>query len=142
MAQAKSGNTVKVHYTGTFEDGTQFDSSQGREPLELTLGSGQVITGFEAAIVGMEPGESKTVNIPPEQAYGPRREEALQEFPRSAVPQHIDLQVGLQLQAQDPNGRPLLLTVASLSEDTVMLDANHPLAGKELTFNLELVEID
>lgn len=141
MTQAKSGDNVKVHYTGSLEDGTRFDSSMNREPLQFTLGEGNVIAGFEQAVIGMSPGETKTVTVPSEQAYGPRHEEAVQEFPRSAVPEHIDLQIGLQLQAQDSTGQPIILTVASMTEDTVTLDANHPLAGKDLIFELELVEV-
>jgi len=141
MTQAKQGDTVKVHYTGTLANGTQFDSSAGREPLEFTLGEGNVIPGFEAAVVGMNTGESKTVTVGSEQAYGPRIEEAVRQFPRSGIPEHIQLEVGLQLQAQDSSGRPLMLTVVELDEETVTLDANHPLAGKDLVFELELVEV-
>lgn len=141
MTQAKSGDNVKVHYTGSLEDGTRFDSSMNREPLQFTLGEGNVIAGFEQAVIGMSPGETKTVTVPSERAYGPRNEEAVQEFPRSAIPAHIDLQIGLQLQAQDSTGQPIILTVASMTEDKVTLDANHPLAGKDLVFELELVEV-
>jgi len=141
MAQAKSGDTVKVHYTGSLNDGAQFDSSIGREPLEVKLGSGAVIPGFDAALQGMEEGESKTVTIPCSDAYGEHRQDAVQEYPRSALPDDLELAVGMQLQGQAPNGQRVLLTVTDLGEDTVMLDANHPLAGKDLIFDLELVEI-
>ena len=141
MTQAKSGDTVRVHYTGSLNDGTQFDSSIGREPLEVKLGSGAVIPGFDAALQGMSVGESKTVTIPSDQAYGERRQEALQEHPRAALPAELDLQVGMQLQGQTQDGQRLLLTIAEISEETVLLDANHPLAGEDLTFDLELVEI-
>lgn len=139
--QAKTGDTVKVHYTGKLEDGTQFDSSADREPLEFTLGEGRIIPGFEEAVAGMNPGDTKTVTIPSNQAYGPRREEAVQEVPRSMIPQDIDLQVGMQLQANSPGGQPIILTVSEIAEETVILDANHPLAGKDLVFELELVEV-
>lgn len=141
MTQAKMGDTVKVHYTGTLEDGTQFDSSAGREPLSFTLGQGQVIPGFEEAIVGMSVGDNKTVTIPADEAYGPYQEEAVKELPRSAIPDHIELAEGLQLQASGPDGQVVLLTVIELNDDTVLLDANHPLAGEDLTFQLELVTV-
>jgi len=141
MKQAKSGDTVKVHYTGTLSDGSQFDSSVGREPLEVTLGSGQVIPGFEGALEGMNEGDSKTVTIPADDAYGPRVDAAVQTIPRSAVPDHIDLQVGQKLQAMAEGGQPVMVTVVELTDDTVSLDANHPLAGEDLTFKLELVEV-
>lgn len=141
MAQAKSGDTVKVHYTGTLQDGTPFDSSAGRTPLEFTLGEGNVIPGFDEAVVGMSPGDTKTVTVASDQAYGPRQENAVQEFPRSMVPETIELETGMRLQAADPTGQPLMLTVVAISDETVTLDANHPLAGEDLTFELELVEI-
>jgi peptidylprolyl isomerase len=141
MAQAKSGDTVKVHYTGSLNDGSQFDSSIGRDPLEVKLGSGAVIPGFDTALQGMEEGESKTVTIPSAEAYGEHQQEAIQEFPRSALPEDLELTIGTQLQGQAPNGQRVLMTVSALTEENVMLDANHPLAGKDLTFDLELVEI-
>jgi peptidylprolyl isomerase len=141
MTQAKKGDTVKVHYTGRLPDGTRFDSSEGRDPLELTLGSGDVIPGFDAAVAGMRAGESKTVTIASDQAYGPRHDDAVRDFPRTVVPEHIELNVGMQLQANDPSGQPVALTVVGLSEEMVTLDANHPLAGEDLVFDLELVEI-
>lgn len=141
MNQAKPGDKVKVHYTGTLEDGTRFDSSEGREPLEFTVGEGNVIPGVDEAVVGMSPGDQKTVTVPPQQAYGPRREDAVRDFPRSSIPEHIDLREGLQLQAQTPDGQPIVLTVIAVKDDSVTLDANHPLAGKDLVFDLEMVEI-
>ncbi|MEZ5594514.1 MAG: peptidylprolyl isomerase [Gammaproteobacteria bacterium] len=141
MTQAKSGDTVRVHYTGTLNNGSQFDSSIGREPLEVKLGSGAVIPGFDAALQGMQVGESKTVTIPAEQAYGEQRPEALQEYPRSALPEDLEIEVGMQLQGQMPNGQSVMLVVANVSDEMVLLDANHPLAGQDLTFDLELVEI-
>lgn len=140
MAQAASGDTVRVHYTGRLDDGTVFDSSQGRDPFEFTLGAGQVIPGFDAAVTGMEEGDSTTVKIEPENAYGDRHEEMVQQVTRSDIPEEIDLTVGMQLQASGPGGE-MVVTVVELSEESVTLDANHPLAGKALTFELELVEI-
>ncbi len=141
MAQAKSGDTVRVHYTGTLENGSQFDSSVGRDPLEFTLGSGGIIAGFENAVLGMGPGENKTVNLPPEEAYGPHNAELVQKVDRQMIPEAIDLQTGLQLQAQGPDGEPVVLIVREFDDDFVILDANHPLAGETLIFELELVEI-
>ncbi len=143
MSEAKQGDTVKVHYTGRLDDGSEFDSSLERQPLEFVIGQGQIIPGFEQAVVGMSQGDTKTVEIAPEQAYGPRHDEAIQEIPKSALPETIQesLQVGMQLQANDPNGRPLMLTVTDIAEENITVDANHPLAGQALIFDLELVEI-
>ena len=141
MAQAKSGDTVRIHYTGTLSDGSVFDSSEGRDPLEFTVGSGQVIPGFDKAVDGMQVGEQKTVEIACADAYGEAHPDARQDVPRDQFPPNIDLQEGLQLQMTMPSGQAVPVTVAALSEDTVTLDANHPLAGKDLTFKLELVEI-
>ena len=138
---ARSGDTVRVHYTGSLNDGSQFDSSIGREPLEIQLGSGAVIPGFDAALQGMQEGESKTVIIPSDQAYGEHRPEAMQEHPRSALPDNIELEIGMQFQGQAPNGQRVMLILAAIDDETVTLDANHPLAGQDLTFDLELVEI-
>ena len=140
MGQARTGDTVRIHYTGRLEGGEVFDSSRGRDPFEFTLGEGQVIPGFDDAVTGMAPGDEKTVVIPSERAYGPRREEMLGEVPRAQFPPDIDPQVGQQLQMQQ-GGQSFLVTVAEVSEEAVRLDANHPLAGKALTFDLELVEI-
>lgn len=139
--EAKSGDTVKVHYTGTLADGTQFDSSRGQEPLEFKLGQGQMISGFEEAVVGMSPGENKTVVIASEDAYGERNEAMVQQVPRSAIPPEIELVPGMLLQAQGPDGESIRFTVADFNDEEVKVDGNHPLAGRDLTFNLELVEI-
>lgn len=139
--QATPGDTVLFHYTGSLTDGTVFDSSAGREPLRVTLGSGQVIQGVDQALVGMSPGEHKTVTIASDQAYGPRRPELLHEVDRAAIPPEVDLEIGRQLEGRDTSGQRLRLTVVDVADDTVTLDANHPLAGQDLRFELELVEI-
>ncbi len=141
MTDAKSGDTVRIHYTGTLEDGSTFDSSEGRDPLEFTLGSGMVIPGFDKAVTGMAVGDSKTVNIQPEDAYGPHNPDGRQPFPRANIPPDVPLEIGTQLQMQTPEGRAVQVVVADVTDDTVILDANHPLAGKALTFAIELVEI-
>ncbi|MBK5930801.1 FKBP-type peptidyl-prolyl cis-trans isomerase [Halochromatium salexigens] len=141
MSEAKSGDTVKVHYTGTLSDGTEFDSSRGQEPLEFTLGQGQMISGFEDAVLGMALGENKTVTLASEEAYGERNEAMVQEVPRSAIPPEIELTEGMLLQAQGPDGETLRFTVADFNEEAVTVDGNHPLAGRDLTFQLELVQI-
>lgn len=141
MAQAQSGDIVRVHYRGTLADGTEFDSSHGREPLEFQVGSGQVIPGFERQVEGMAVGEVAVVTIPASEAYGPRDERQIQEIPRSALPADLILEVGTGLTATTREGREIPLTVIGLTDDTVTVDGNHPLAGRDLTFELELVEI-
>ena len=141
MSQAKSGDTVKVHYTGILEDGTEFDSSSGREPLEFTIGAGNIIPGFEQAVTGMEQGDSKRVVIPAGEAYGDRQDELVQTLPRQDIPDHITLEEGVVLEAESPNGQRMRLTVVDMDDQSVTLDANHPLAGKDLTFDLELVDV-
>lgn len=141
MAQAKRGDTVRINYTGRFTDGTTFDSSDGREPLQFILGAGQVITGLDSHLEGMEVGSKDTVTIPADAAYGPRREEAVQTVERSTLPQDLDISIGSQLQARTPEGRVIPLTVVAADDSVVKLDANHPLAGKDLVFDVELVEI-
>lgn len=141
MTQAKAGDTVAIHYTGTLADGSQFDSSEGRDPLRFTLGSGQIIAGLEAAITGMSQGEKKSVTIAAAEAYGDHRPEAVQAVPRAQIPAEIPLEVGGGLQVQTPDGQTIPVTVASVTDEEVTLDANHPLAGKDLTFAVELVEI-
>ena len=142
MAQAQTGDTVKLHYTGTLADGTVFDSSEGRDPLEFTLGANQVIPGFEKAVAGMNPGDTRTVNIPAAEAYGPRRDDMMIEVPPSEFPEHIHPKVGDQLQIRQPNGQPFNVTVSNVTESAVTLDGNHPLAGQDLTFAIELVAIN
>ncbi|WP_292519619.1 peptidylprolyl isomerase [Methanoculleus sp.] len=141
MAQAKEGDTVKVHYTGKLEDGTVFDTSTEREPLEFTIGNGEIISGFERVVVGMEPGETKTATIQPEEAYGPRRDDMTLTVDRGQFPEEIKPEPGQQLQIQQPDGRAAIVTVSDVSESTVTLDANHPLAGRPLTFDIQLVDI-
>jgi len=141
MTQAKTGDTVKIHYTGTLDDGTQFDSSEGRDPLQFTLGSGQVIPGFDRAVEGMTVGDSKTVNIEAAEAYGPRREQMVQEVPRSALPEDLEPREGMALQAHGQDGRVVNLTVTEVGDESITVDGNHPLAGKDLNFDITLVEI-
>jgi len=141
MPEAKTGDTVKVHYTGRLEDGEVFDSSVGTDPLEFTIGQGSIIPGFEQAVLGMAPGESKTETIEAGEAYGPRVDEMVQTIERSNIPSEIDLEIGQQLQVRQPGGPPMILTVAELTEQDVTLDGNHPLAGHDLTFDIELVDI-
>lgn len=141
MAQAKQGDSVKVTYRGTLADGTEFDSSAGQPPLEFTIGKGEVIPGFEQAVIGMASGESKTLTIPAEQAYGPHREEMVAEVERSQIPAEIELVVGAQLEVSQEQGHCYVVMVTALSEETVTLDANHPLAGQDLTFEIKLVEV-
>ena len=141
MSEAKSGDTVRIHYTGTLSDGSTFDSSAGRDPLEFTLGTGQVIPGFDKAVDGMAVGEQKKVEIPADDAYGAHDPNGLQSFPRDKVPEDLPLDIGTQLQLSTPSGQPVMVTVAEVTEEEVILDANHPLAGKDLTFEIELVEI-
>lgn len=141
MAQAQRGDTVKVHYTGKLDDGTVFDSSVGREPLEFTIGEGGIIPGFEQAVLGMAQGESKTETIPVEDAYGPYIEEMVLTVDRQQMPAELKPEVGQQLQLQQPDGQLIPMTITDVSGSTVTLDANHPLAGENLTFDIQLVEI-
>jgi FKBP-type peptidyl-prolyl cis-trans isomerase 2 len=141
MAQAKTGDTVKVHYTGKLEDGTVFDTSTNRDPLQFTIGEQQVIPGLEQAVIGMEQGESKTAEIPAEQAYGPHRKELILEVERSQFPADLEPQVDQCLQLCQPDGQNMVVRVTEVSGSKVTLDANHLLAGKALTFDIQLVEI-
>ncbi len=141
MAQAKNGDTVKVHYTGKLNDGTVFDTSTDRDPLQFTIGQGQVIPGFEQAVVGMNSGESKTTKVSADKAYGPHRKEMVLVIERSQLPVDLKPKVGQQLQSRQADGRTIRVMVTDVSESSVTLDANHPLAGKDLTFDIQLVEI-
>jgi len=142
MSEAKTGDTVTVEYTGTLEDGTVFDSSEGREPLQFTIGSGDLIPGFEKAVEGMEPGQTVKATLPPEEAYGERSEEMVFEVGRDQLPEDVDPEVGDRLEARDPQGNKFAVSVAEIGDDAITLDANHPLAGRDLTFEIELVSID
>ena len=141
MSQAKSGDTVKIHYTGTLDDGTQFDSSAGRDPLEFQVGSGQVIAGFDQAVEGMAVGDSKSVRLEPEEAYGPRHDQLVQEVDRSVLPDDLDPKEGMALQSSSPDGQVTQFMVTAVTESSITVDANHPLAGQALSFDIELVEI-
>jgi len=141
MTQAKKGDTVKIHYTGKLTDGTVFDTSEGRDPLSFKIGGGQVIPGFEEAVIGMIKDEKKNVTIPPEKAYGERNEEMVISVPRKQVPPDINPETGQRLQMQGPNEQMIIVEVTEVTEETITLDANPPLAGKDLIFDIELVEI-
>lgn len=140
MAQAKEGTTVQIHYTGRLSDGTVFDTSDGRDPLEFTLGEGQVIPGFEQAVTGMEPGEQQTVTIPATDAYGQPREDLVFAVPREQFPPDVDPEIGQRLQMQQGD-QVAVVVVREVADEAVTLDANHPLAGQDLTFELELVGV-
>lgn len=142
MKTAQSGDTVQVHYTGTLPDGELFDSSAGREPLSFLLGSGQVIKGFDDGVTGMEIGAKKTIHIPADEAYGPVNDDLLINFERDNIPSDIPLEIGTTLNMhQDGNGQVVQVIVREVNDEFVILDANHPLAGKDLIFELELVGI-
>lgn len=141
MQQVKAGDTVKVHYHGRLTDGTTFDSSSGREPLEFQVGSGQVIKGFDDGVSGMEVGEKKTIQIPVDDAYGQKEENMIVEFPKSNFPPELSPEIGMSLNMTNGSGQVIPVTIVELKEDSVTLDANHPLAGQDLIFDIELVEI-
>jgi peptidylprolyl isomerase len=141
MVQAKQGDTVKVHYTGKLEDGTVFDSSVNREPLEFSIGTGSLIPGFEKAVIGMAPGESKTERIEAEQAYGQHREDMVLVVDRQQMPEDMQVGVGQQLQIRQQTGQTIPVIVTDVSDAQITLDANHPLAGENLTFDIQLLEI-
>lgn len=141
MSQAKSGDTVKIHYTGTLDDGTEFDSSAGREPLEFEIGSGQVIPGFDKAVEGMAVGDSRSVRLEAAEAYGPRHDALVQEVDRKLLPEDLNPETGMALQSQSPDGQVMQFVVTEVSDATITVDANHPLAGQALSFDIELVDI-
>lgn len=141
MSQVKTGDSVKVHYTGKLTTGEVFDSSLEREPLEFTLGQGMLIAGFENGMIGMEINEKRTLEIPSAEAYGDIREDMMQEVPKAQLPQEMEPQVGMGLVSRTPEGQEMQLVIAEVKEDSVILDANHPLAGKDLVFEIELIEI-
>ncbi|MEP6261862.1 MAG: peptidylprolyl isomerase [Gillisia sp.] len=141
MSQVKQNDTVKVHYTGKLADGQVFDTSEGKEPIEFTLGEGQLIPGFENGLIDMKLNEKKTINIPVDQAYGQPREDLVQEIDKSQLPPEIAPEVGMGLVSKTPDGREMNLLVAEVKENSIVVDGNHPLAGKDLIFDLEVVEI-
>ncbi len=141
MAQAQEGDTVQVEYTGKLPDGSVFDSSGEGEPLQFRIGEGEVISGFERAVRGMEPGETKTTTLPVDEAYGPRREDLVLNVNRDQLPQDMNFEPGQRLQVVQADGTAFMVTVKSVSESAIILDANHPLAGKDLTFDIKLVRI-
>ena len=140
MKQATAGDTVRVHYTGTLEDGSTFDTSKDRDPMEVNLGSGQILSGVEDALIGMAEGDTKKVTLAPDDAFGDRNPELVQNVGRSTIPAEIPLEVGAVLEATNETGNPMHLVVLEFNDEDVTLDANHPLAGKALTFELTLVE--
>lgn len=142
MTQVENGDTVRIHYTGTLDDGTTFDTSQGRDPLAFEVGSGQIIHGLDKALPGMAVGDTKTVNVPCDEAYGEPVPDMRQAIPRDGIPTDIPLEVGGRLQMQTQDGQVVPVTVVEVTEAEVTLDANHPLAGQDLTFQIELVAID
>ena len=142
MSKAKQGDTVKVHYTGKLEDGTVFDSTEDRDPIKFTVGQGQVIPGFEQAVIGMNQGETKTETVPADQAYGPYKKDMLIEVDKNKLPQNLNPEVGQELQVRQQNGQQIPVMVKEVSDSSVTLDANHPLAGRDLTFDIQLVEIE
>jgi FKBP-type peptidyl-prolyl cis-trans isomerase SlpA len=141
MSKVKADDTVQVHYTGKLEDGNVFDSSREREPLEFTLGQGEIIPGFEQGILDMEVNETKTIEVPHTEAYGERKDELLHEVPKDQLPEEIKPEVGMALSSKMPDGREIPLTVTEVGEEKIVVDANHPLAGKDLTFEVEVVAI-
>ncbi len=141
MQMPKTGDTVRVHYTGTLEDGTQFDTSRDKDPLEFAMGQGELIAGFEKAVADLGVGESCTITLPPEEGYGESNPDLIQEVPRELMPKGVELKPGLVLQGKADDGSVDTFTVVSFTDDKVMLDGNHPLVGKTLTFEIELIDI-
>jgi peptidylprolyl isomerase len=141
MQQVKSGDKVKVHYHGKLTSGETFDSSEGRQPLEFEVGSGMVIKGFDAGVTGMTVGEKRTINIPAEEAYGEKNPDRMMDFPKERFPADMQMEIGMQLMMSDPSGQQFQVKISEIKEEVIVLDANHPLAGEELIFDLELVEI-
>lgn len=137
----ENGQKVKIHYAGTLDDGTQFDSSAGRDPLEFEMGAGMVIPGFETGVADMSVGEKKKIHIPAAEAYGARREEMVMEFERAQLPEGLEPEEGMGLQMQGPEGQPIPVRITAVAETTITIDANHPLADQNLNFELELVEV-
>lgn len=141
MSTVKENDSVKVHYTGTLSDGSVFDSSREKDPIEFKLGEGQIIPGFEKGLMDMTVGETKTINIPSKEAYGERNDQMIQEVPKTQLPPEVSPEVGMGLMSQTPDGQQMQLTVTEVKDESIVVDANHPLAGKDLTFEVELMEI-
>jgi len=141
MTQAKTGDIVRIHYTGMLADGTRFDSSKEREPLQIEIGAGKVLSGLDKQIVGMNVGDTQTIKIPAEDAFGPHDPRKIQTVPRSNVPADVDVRPGMQLQAESSSGTPMTLSVVEVNSEEITVDANHPLAGRDVVFEVELTEI-
>jgi len=141
MTSAKEGDTVKVHYTGSFDDGTVFDTSEGKDPLTFTIGAGDVIPGFDTAVVGMAAGDNKKIEVPMDDAYGPHHEELVLTIEKEHLPMESDPMEGMMLQAHLKDGQTVMVQVTDVTDDSITLDANHPLAGRDLTFQITLMEI-
>ena len=141
MSEAKSGDTVKIHYTGKLDDGTEFDSSAGQDPLEFQLGSGQVIPGFDKAVEGMTIGDKQNVRIEAPDAYGDRHDQLIQAVPRTALPEDLNPEVGMPLQSRTPDGQVMNFVITEVTDESITVDGNHPLAGFALNFDIELVSI-
>ncbi len=141
MSKAQDNNKVRVHYTGSLDDGTEFGSSQGEDPVEFTIGNDEIIPGVENAVKGMEEGEEKRVSIPPEEGYGERSDQAVMEVPKSDLPEDVEPEVGTELQGKTEDGNTVRLRVTEVKDESVTVDANHPLAGQNLNFDIKLVEI-
>ena len=141
LSKAKDGDTVKVHYTGTLENGEVFDTSKEREPLEFQLGQGQLIPGFEKAVIGMDEGDATKVDIPSDEAYGEVREDLVITVPKDQLPDDVEPKIGMQLQVNQQNGQPIPVRITEIKDEELILDANHPLAGKDLSFEIKLLEV-
>ena len=141
MTKAKTGDKVKVHFEGYLEDGTVFGSSMDDEPFEFAIGEKNMLPGFENAVIGMQKGDTKTITLPPEEAYGPHKKELVHVMDKSSFPQEINLEIGKRLQVRTQDGRSAIVTIKDFTEDNIVIDENDPLAGKTLTFKIELVEI-
>lgn len=141
MSKIKENDTVKVHYTGKLDGGQVFDSSREREPLEFKVGEGKLIPGFEKAVIGMEKGETKEVNIPKDNAYGDHKEELTQEVKKNDLPEDIDPKVGMELMSKTPDGREFRVFIKDVKDEEIVIDANHPLAGRDLVFEIEVVDV-
>ncbi len=141
MSSAKTGDTVKVHYTGTLDDGTVFDTSKDGSPLEFTIGKGQLLQGFEQGVIGLSEGESKNIKIPADEGYGTHRQELVAQVPKEQLPDDLTPEVGMKLQAQTADGHPMIITVTDIGDNEITIDGNHELADNDLNFDIELVEI-